>query len=627
MDSLLSKPGHGGGVGSRKLRTGISAFAFESYCCVQQGGFFWSQEYIGLTEDELVFIKPASRLGVSKRITLPLLALKEIRAVPDSELPFTICTAKAFSVSTFSRVFLLLVKSSDLQGMWIETLLHTMQARRRALLYNNTDTGSVRHLDLMVRTKDFHLDSDQYVMNARSFLTGSLCASSHKETAWPQQDLSYFLKHPHLIVERLLKKLFRLVEVSADEDAEDSLSEQLWIDFLDGAALLQRADLSVYSASVEGIISGNRDTPDERTDNDSLLAMLLNLYHVMLLHAYLVLGLPDNKRKWADLRNNYCYEAFGDCFSIEQLENNIIRKGLLNSEAKNAYIMNNYVSSAQKGGGSTTIAYKDKSIGAGFSRLPGKLLGNSISGPGEVSEYSYGAAISVSDKDSFAFSQFTNKDMRLLFVLNTGHSFMPQHICIFSRVQLSSQLDSCTETFVHRCVQVGLITRGIDFAVDNKDSPVLVDSSLPTGISSPTHIFGEDFDDTVYISAVPGIDVFLKVIGKMKVLSTEDTDEGDVTPQQRTKRVQDVLHRKQQVQRFLNSNKGVDISAFENLSTGMKFSGERNFLAFILRHMRKDSELQRVFTAAVKARHPKTPPIKIRKAQFSAFHFLQEIKL
>lgn len=60
---------------------------------------------------------------------------------------------------------------------------------------------------------------------------------------------------------------------------------------------------------------------------DEKLAFFLNLYHVMILHAYYVLGPPptSNVLRWANYFNTVSYQCCDDIFSIAELEHCIIR--------------------------------------------------------------------------------------------------------------------------------------------------------------------------------------------------------------------------------------------------------------------------------------------------------------
>ena len=55
------------------------------------------------------------------------------------------------------------------------------------------------------------------------------------------------------------------------------------------------------------------------------LAFFLNLYHCMVMHAFLVIGPPGSGLKWISFFNNLGYEVGDDLFSISELEHCIIR--------------------------------------------------------------------------------------------------------------------------------------------------------------------------------------------------------------------------------------------------------------------------------------------------------------
>ena len=48
--------------------------------------------------------------------------------------------------------------------------------------------------------------------------------------------------------------------------------------------------------------------------SDAALCMFLNLYHLMVLHATLVVGPPQSLLKWGSFFNCCAYLAFGDVF-------------------------------------------------------------------------------------------------------------------------------------------------------------------------------------------------------------------------------------------------------------------------------------------------------------------------
>jgi len=78
------------------------------------------------------------------------------------------------------------------------------------------------------------------------------------------------------------------------------------IEFLDYAAALKDAD--AYSLNEE-----------ER------FAFFLNVYHIFIMHAYIVLSPPDSSLKWMSYFTTIAYQCSDDIFSLAELEHNVIR--------------------------------------------------------------------------------------------------------------------------------------------------------------------------------------------------------------------------------------------------------------------------------------------------------------
>ncbi len=265
------------------------------------------------------------------------------------------------------------------------------------------------------------------------------------------------------------------------------------------------------------------------------------------------------------------------------------------------------------------IGYKEKSLGASISRVPGRMLGmaakQTLLSSSSV-EKVYGSTINMLDKDVYAFSLFENKDLRLLFVLNNGHIAMPQTVPIFKGPTLSEQLDQYTAIIVNSCVQIGLVTGNVNKGSTNRIPELSM--NVVNGLRYPFGTSGDDKEDALYVLAVPGMEIFLKMLAKMTALlpfeDAEPTDAGKAS--QRT----------QEIHKIIKNQAELDVKSFESLSVGSGgVSGERNLLAFLLRYVQKGSELHREMSSLIKLKHPKLPAIKLRKAPLVSYHFLQEL--
>jgi hypothetical protein len=60
------------GLQAKRLRTGLPPFLMDSLVCVQLGNYHWSEECLGLTLGDLIFIKHSNRLRGAIRLCLPL---------------------------------------------------------------------------------------------------------------------------------------------------------------------------------------------------------------------------------------------------------------------------------------------------------------------------------------------------------------------------------------------------------------------------------------------------------------------------------------------------------------------------------------------------------------------------
>lgn len=100
--------------------------------------------------------------------------------------------------------------------------------------------------------------------------------------------------------------------------------QHLWMDFMNGTCMLQRINLTSASSDAANSTSVSDNAA---LSNEHVLAMYINLYHCMLLHAFLVVGPPTHALKWPSFFMSMSYHAFGDIFSLAELEHCIIKKG------------------------------------------------------------------------------------------------------------------------------------------------------------------------------------------------------------------------------------------------------------------------------------------------------------
>lgn len=106
--------------------------------------------------------------------------------------------------------------------------------------------------------------------------------------------------NPLTLAENALSKTLRSPMADRAEDVAERRA------FFESVAELKRADVS-------------------NLDEKARLAFFLNVYHIMISHAFLVLGPPDSSLKWPSYFNCQAYQVADDIFSIAELEHCIIR--------------------------------------------------------------------------------------------------------------------------------------------------------------------------------------------------------------------------------------------------------------------------------------------------------------
>jgi hypothetical protein len=243
----------------------------------------WEEEWMILsTNGRLTLFHPEKRkirLRISFSNVLKVSALREDQAPLLPNFGF-IC------IETLGRCIYLMFSSSSVRDDWLAALSNLQSSS--AIDEMSQDTDNSRRL----------LDTDQ---PQEEFL--------HKSTMWN-------CKHRRILnsglfnlrctteVENPLDIVREALRLSIDAFKDESGERRRL--FFQSAGTLKRARVHVLS-------------------EDGRLAFFLNLYHTMVMHAYLVLGTPGSGLKWISFFNNLAYEVGDDLFSVSELEHCIIR--------------------------------------------------------------------------------------------------------------------------------------------------------------------------------------------------------------------------------------------------------------------------------------------------------------
>lgn len=243
--------------------------------------FHWREEFVQLFDDHMAFFHP---LNSKPSFRIYCNSVIEIEKIDDGKGP-RFAGYSFLQVETLGRtVYLMFSKKPD-RDSWADALQGAVEATNK-----NEPTG--------ISLTDIDDPSDQFlhkstmwdckerrVLNCRHFSFGA-----------PSSDLN-----PTKLVESAL--------TLGGEAQESSQDGSKLIAFLDAVAALK--DVDVFALSEE-----------ER------LAFFLNLFHVMIIHAYLLLGPPTSNFKFVAMFEMVSYQLCDDIFCFAELEHSIIRGGM-----------------------------------------------------------------------------------------------------------------------------------------------------------------------------------------------------------------------------------------------------------------------------------------------------------
>ena len=203
------------------------------------------------------------------------------------------------TLTTLGRtVYMMFHSDADIDA-WIkvlESLLATTSDEDDSLLSSSESTsGGTMIPEFSSLTEEYlHKSTKWDSKNRRILNCATLCFRKDRKA-----------RDPLFLAQDALQKGLELT-VSTAEGVEDAVQRRA---FLDSAAELKRC-------YVEDL------TEKER------LAFYLNIYHLMITHAFLVLGPPDSKLKWKNYFSSQAYQFHDELVSLAELEHCIIRASM-----------------------------------------------------------------------------------------------------------------------------------------------------------------------------------------------------------------------------------------------------------------------------------------------------------
>ena len=309
----------GGDQPVSRMRGSMGVFSWEGTVALATSRRSWSEEHLVLADRKLSSTSRAPSVSISVD------SIISVRALAQHESP--VARFPCFQVETFVRVFYFMVASPARLAEWLDAfravapsvlLDENESPRELSAIFNEQVEPDIPYLAMPSCWKV----ERRRVLNYRRIIFRHPSVNRGEgdqdgihqggQEQWPtpgkNEGTSDILRScmgmgPCAVVELLLKQA---LELSYHKGREDP---RLWISFMDTLSFLQ-------VLSLEGL------------DNSKRSALLLNLYHVMVLHGNIVFHPPRAKNNWSKFFNTVAYLIGFDLVSAFELEHNVLRAAM-----------------------------------------------------------------------------------------------------------------------------------------------------------------------------------------------------------------------------------------------------------------------------------------------------------
>ena len=322
----------------------------------------WTEEYLVVNRLQISWSKTKDARRCTNSINVS--AVLSARALQAEEIP--IPGYHFFEIETVTRVFYFLTLSDSQLREWINAM---------SLILTSKGLGNGNMYDKIVPPSQANNQSHQAIELDEAYLARPVEWKNDKRRIYNYRRIIFRVPKenkvlPSLLVEKTLSLAFEVT---------NRASQDKWIEFLDSVSLLQ-------------IVNVTGMEEKERT------AVLLNLYHIMVLHGNIVRGPPVAWGAWPSFFNSVSYVFNYETMSIADLEYNILR---------------------------------------GAMSRPSPMI-SKITVPNTV----------------FPGLALTKKDFRINFAINCGSKSLPEEVPIFKPVTLDEQLDAVTFQNVQELLEI-----------------------------------------------------------------------------------------------------------------------------------------------------------------------------
>lgn len=247
----------------------------------------WIEEWVKVTDLQLSFYHPDKPQKANLRLSLQnIISVQKLGPNESPLMPLY----SFMEVQTLGQRVYMMFATEEMRDSWVAYLSTVIKnGDLRLDVSSRASTVSDQVVNVDNPSKAFLHKSSMFDCKQRKIL------NCRKFSFRPSTTLD-----PTKLVQDSLRK-----GLDPSEDSE----ERNLCAFLDSVADLKQVNVSNL-------------TEGERT------AFFLNLYHVMIVHAFLVLGPPDSTFKWISYFNAIAYQCSDDIFSLTELEHNILRAAM-----------------------------------------------------------------------------------------------------------------------------------------------------------------------------------------------------------------------------------------------------------------------------------------------------------
>ena len=296
---------------NNKNKKNITSSQWEGCVMLAKSNRHWIEKYIIVSHTNILLLKSANHKKQS--ISISMNKIISIRPLNSNEKPFL--KYDIFEIETSARIYYFMIKTEKILIDWLNIFI--------SILGNNIvklkSTDIIKYSKLseieeayisksfgwkLEKRRIFNYKKIFFNNNTSTITSNSTSTTSSITNSTINLVTNQLLKmKPVNLTENILKKAFNLAEINDKNLTSDPI---LWCEFCNEISYLQTINVSIMN------------------ENEKI-AFFLNVYHIMILHGSIVLGLPMTWMNWQSFFNTVTYVIDCDIISIAELEHNILR--------------------------------------------------------------------------------------------------------------------------------------------------------------------------------------------------------------------------------------------------------------------------------------------------------------